>query len=223
MSNLSPLKRALLALEEMQSKLDAIEHQRTEPIAIVGMGCRFPGGANNPLAFWQLLRDGVDAIAEVPMSRWDINAFYDPNPETPNKMYAPQGGFLDIGIDEFDADFFGIAPREAVNIDPQQRLLLEVSWEALENAGISPEQLAGSKTGVFVGINNSDYTQLQISNDVTKNAYFFTGSTFSVAAGRLAYFLGLQGPALAIDTACSSSLVGVHLRLYEYGSGSHER
>ncbi len=219
MPNLSSLKRALLALEEMQSKLDAIEHQRTEPIAIVGMGCRFPGGANNPLAFWELLRNGVDAIAEVPMSRWDIDAFYDPNPETPNKMYARQGGFLDIGIDEFDADFFGIAPREAVNIDPQQRLLLEVSWEALENAGISPKQLAGSKSGVFVGINNSDYTQLQISNDVTKNAYFFTGSTFSVAAGRLAYFLGLQGPALAIDTACSSSLVAVHLSCQSLRAG----
>ncbi|MGB3650453.1 MAG: polyketide synthase, partial [Rivularia sp. (in: cyanobacteria)] len=141
MPNLSPLKRALLALEEMQSKskLDAIEHQRTEPIAIVGMGCRFPGGANNPESFWQLLRWGVDTIAEVPMSRWDIDAFYDPNPETPNKMYARQGGFLDIGVDDFDADFFGIAPREAVSIDPQQRLLLEVSWEALENAGISPD------------------------------------------------------------------------------------
>ena len=219
MSNLSPLKRALLALEEMQSKLDAIEHQRTEAIAVVGMGCRFPGGANNPESFWQLLRNGVDAIAEVPMSRWDIDAFYDPNPETPNKMYARQGGFLDIGVDEFDADFFGIAPREAVNIDPQQRLLLEVSWEALENAGISPEQLAGSKSGVFLGINNSDYTQLQISSDVTKNAYFFTGGTFSVAAGRLAYFLGLQGPALAIDTACSSSLVGVHLSCQSLRAG----
>ncbi|AFY58525.1 polyketide synthase family protein [Rivularia sp. PCC 7116] len=219
MSNLSPLKRALLALEEMQSKLDAIEHQRTEPIAIVGMGCRFPGGANNPESFWQLLRNGVDTIAEVPMSRWDIDAFYDPNPETPNKMYARQGGFLDIGVDEFDADFFGIAPREAVNIDPQQRLLLEVSWEALENAGISPEQLAGSKSGVFLGINNSDYTQLQISSDVAKNAYFFTGGTFSVAAGRLAYFLGLQGPALAVDTACSSSLVAVHLSTQSLRAG----
>ena len=122
MSNLSPLKRALLALEEMQSKLDAIEHQRTEPIAVVGMGCRFPGGANNPESFWQLLRNGVDTIAEVPMSRWDIDAFYDPNPETPNKMYARQGGFLDIGVDEFDADFFGIAPREAVNIDSPAKI-----------------------------------------------------------------------------------------------------
>ena len=207
MRNLSPLKRALLALEEIQSKLD----QQVEPIAIVGMGCRFPGGANDPESFWKLLRNGVDAVTEIPLSRWDIDAFYDPNPEISDKTYVREGGFLDIGVDEFDADFFGIAPREAASIDPQQRLLLEVSWEALENAGISPDQLVGSKSGVFLGINNSDYTQLQLSNEESKNAYFFTGSTFSVAAGRLAYFLGLQGPTLAIDTACSSSLVAVHL------------
>ncbi|NEO74658.1 polyketide synthase, partial [Moorena sp. SIO3H5] len=211
MSNLSPLKRALLAIEKMQSQLDRIKKQQTEPIAIVGMSCRFPGGANNPDSFWELLRNGVDTIAEVPMSRWDMDSFYDPNPGAPDKIYTRQAGFLDIGVDEFDADFFGVAPREAVEMDPQQRLLLELSWEALENAGISPNKLAGSKSGVFVGINNSDYTQLQISQDVANNAYFFTGSAFSVAAGRLAYFLGLQGPALAIDTACSSSLVAVHL------------
>ena len=211
MSNLSPLKRALLAIEKMQSQLNTIEKQQTEPIAIVGMSCRFPGGANNPESFWELLRNGVDTIAEVPMSRWDMDSFYDPNPGTPDKIYTRQGGFLDIGVDEFDADFFGVAPKEAVKMDPQQRLLLELSWEALENAGISPDQLAGSKSGVFVGISNSDYTQMQLSNNVANNAYFFTGSAFSVAAGRLAYFLGLQGPALAIDTACSSSLVAVHL------------
>ncbi|MEM9923109.1 MAG: type I polyketide synthase [Cyanobacteria bacterium P01_D01_bin.50] len=212
-SKLSPLKKAFLALEEMQAKLNTLKNANHEPIAIVGMGCRFPGGANNPESFWQLLQDGADFIREVPSERWDINSYYDSNPETPGKMYTRRGGFLDTKVDEFDPQFFGIVPREAVSIDPQQRLLLEVSWEALENAGMAADKLAGSKTGVFVGINASDYAQLQTkcNDDSNLNAYFFTGTTFSVAAGRLSYILGLQGPTLALDTACSSSLVSVHL------------
>ena len=218
---MSPLKQALLALEKMSVKLERLERARTEPIAIVGIGCRFPGGANNPESFWQILHHGIDTIKDVPSSRWDIDAYYDANPETPGKMYVRQGGFLETGIDQFDAEFFGIAPREAVSMDPQQRLLLEVSWEALENAGVAPDKLAGSPTGVFVGINTSDYSQLQMRVRDTENlnAYFFTGNTASVAAGRLSYLLGLEGPSISLDTACSSSLVGIHLACQNLRAG----
>lgn len=211
LAQLSPLKQAFLKLEEMQSKLDAMERKQTEPIAIIGMGCRFPGGANNPESFWQLLYDGVDATREVPSDRWDVSAYDKANLKDFNTISTHRGGFLDTEVDRFDAEFFAIPPREAVNVDPQQRLLLEVSWEALENAGIAPDKLNGSRSGVFVGINNDDYKQLMMSGSGNANAYSFTGNTASVAAGRLSYFLGLQGPSLAVDTACSSSLVGVHL------------
>jgi acyl transferase domain-containing protein/acyl carrier protein len=210
-TQLSPLKQAFLKLEEMQSKLNAMERKQTEPIAIVGMGCRFPGGANDPEAFWRLCKDGVDATSEVPSDRWDADADYDPNPETPNKIYTRRGGFLDIEVDRFDAEFFGIAPREAAIADPQQRLLLEVSWEALENAGIAPDKLKGSRSGVFVGINTDDYRQLLMNESADVTAYSFTGNTASIAAGRLSYFLDWQGPTMAVDTACSSSLVAIHL------------
>jgi acyl transferase domain-containing protein/esterase/lipase len=211
----SSQERVLIALKQARVKLEALENSKTEPIAIVGMGCRFPGGANNPETFWQLLRDGVDVTREVPSHRWDINAYYDTNPDTPGKMYTRWGAFLDTAVDKFDAQFFGITPREAISMDPQQRLLLEVSWEALENAGIAPDRLAFSPTGVFVGINTSDYAQLQtIGKDLSKlSPYFFTGNTLSVAAGRLSYILGLQGPTMSVDTACSSSLVAIHLAI----------
>lgn len=210
-SQLSPLKKAFLALEQMQTQLQQEKDKQTEPIAIIGMGCRFPGGANDPEAFWEVLKNGVDTIREVPENRWDINAYYDRDPETPGKAYARSAGFLDSEVDKFDAHFFGISPREAINIDPQQRILLEVSWEAIENAGIDPNSLMKSKTGVFIGINASDYAQMQLKDNANLNAYSFTGTTSSVAAGRLSYVLGLQGPNVAIDTACSSSLVSVHL------------
>src|SRR5712691_593879 len=157
---LTPVKRALLALEKMQGKLDEVESAKTEPIAIIGMGCRFPGGASNPAAFWQLLRDGVDAVGEVPPDRWDIDALYDQDPAAPGKMYTRWAGFLE-GVDQFDPAFFGISPREAATMDPQQRLLLEVAWEALEYAGLPPEQLSGSASGVFVGVCGSDYARFQ--------------------------------------------------------------
>ncbi len=205
--SLSPLKRAFLALKEMQAKLETNEQAKTEPIAIIGMGCRFPS-ANDPEAYWQMLRNGVDAMAEVPLDRWDINAYYDLNPDAPQKMYVRKAGFLDQ-INQFDPQFFGIAPREAVNMDPQQRLLLEVSWEALENAGIAPDKIVGTQAGVFVGIMNLDYFQLASTPNVV-DAHTVTGNAFSVTSGRLSYSLGLQGPSMAIDTACSSSLVGVH-------------
>ena len=209
---LSPLKRALLALDDMKSRLDAAQRARTEPIAIVGMGCRFPGGADDADGFWALLRNGVDAVREVPRDRWDVDAYYDPRPDVPGKAYGRWGAFLD-GVDGFDPQFFGIAPREAAGIDPQQRLLLEVTWEALEKAGIAPDRLSGSSTGVFVGICSIDYAALQLQTaDLARiDAYSLSGTAHSIAAGRLAYVLGLQGPAMAVDTACSSSLVAVHL------------
>ncbi|WP_225912764.1 non-ribosomal peptide synthetase/type I polyketide synthase [Nostoc flagelliforme] len=179
-----------------------------QAIAIIGIGCRFPK-ANNPEVFWQLLRNGVDGISEVPTSRWDAHAFYEPSRSQRGKMNTRWGGFLEQ-VDQFDPQFFGISPREAESMDPQQRLLLEVSWEALENAGKAPEKLAGSNTGVFVGISNFDYSQLQINQTTQLDAYTGTGNAFSIAANRLSYFLDLHGPSWAVDTACSSSLVAVH-------------
>jgi acyl transferase domain-containing protein/acyl-CoA synthetase (AMP-forming)/AMP-acid ligase II/NADP-dependent 3-hydroxy acid dehydrogenase YdfG/acyl carrier protein len=183
-----------------------------EPIAIVGIGCRFPGAASLE-EFWTLLRDGVDAISEIPRDRWDIDALYDPLPGTNARMSTRWGGFLP-GIDRFDPHFFGISPREAAAMDPQQRLLLEVAWEALENAGQPADQLAGSRTGVFVGIGGFDYSNVIINyEDHLKviNAYLGTGTAHSIAANRISYLLDLRGPSLAIDTACSSSLVAIHL------------
>ncbi|MCC6166768.1 MAG: type I polyketide synthase, partial [Caldilineaceae bacterium] len=211
MENLSPIKRALLELREMKAKLDTLEQAAFEPIAITGIGLRFPGGASDLRSFWQLLAEGQDAIIETPPERWDVEAYYDPDPAAPGKMYARGGGFL-LGIDQFDPYFFGISPREAHTMDPQQRLLLEVSWEALENAGYAPDRLKGSQTGVYVGLTGiGDYGRLLISDLAQIEAYMATGNGDSVAAGRLAYTLGLHGPAVVVDTACSSSLLSVHL------------
>lgn len=183
-----------------------------EPVAIIGIGCRFPGGANSPEAFWRLLRDGVDAITEVPPDRWNIDAFYDPDPTKPGKTYSRWGGFIDQ-IDQFDAQFFGISPREATRVDPQQRLLLEVAWEALEDGGQVPEYLVGSNTGVFIGISTHDYGLIQggISERRFLNAYTTLGGTLSIAANRISYVFDFKGPSIPVDTACSSSLVAIHL------------
>jgi myxalamid-type polyketide synthase MxaD len=209
-SQLSLVKRSLLAVEQMQARLDAAERECREPIAIVGMGCRFPGDADDPEAFWRLLEAGGDAIVEVPRDRWDVDAFFDPTPATPGKMSTRWGGFL-RSVDGFDAAFFGISPREALRMDPQQRLLLEVAWEALEDAGLTRERLAGSRTGVFAGACSSDYGWMQFADPAGIDAYTGTGTSGSILAGRLAYFLDLRGPTVAIDAACSSSLVAVHL------------
>lgn len=210
-SQLSPVKRALLAVEQMQSRLDAAERARTEPIAIVGMGCRFPGGANSPESFWRLLHDGVDAVTQVPAERWDIEAYFDADPAAPGKMYTRWGAFID-NVDKFDPGFFGISPREALSIDPQQRLLLEVAWEALEHAGQSQDRMSGSKTGVFVGLMNNEYfQQIKLGGFEAIDAYYGTGNVTSSAAGRISYTFGLQGPSLTVDTACSASLVTTHL------------
>ncbi|MFY0568047.1 SDR family NAD(P)-dependent oxidoreductase [Archangium lansingense] len=206
------LQRAALLVEKLQSRLEAVERARTEPIAIIGMGCRFPGGASDGPSYWKLLRDGVDALREVPESRWDVPGHYDSRRGVPGKMYGLRGGFLD-DVEHFDADFFGISPREAASLDPQQRLVLEVAWEALENAGLAPERLAGSKTGVFMGVMSSDYmARLLKENDpALLDGYTATGNGYSFVPGRLAYVLGLQGPCMPVDTACSSSLVALHL------------
>src|SRR5579872_1010219 len=180
-----------------------------EPVAITGIGCRFPG-AKNPEEFWRLLRESVDAIREVPPERWDISRYYDDDVLLPGKMNTRWGGFLDE-VDEFDAEFFGISPREAERIDPQQRLLLEVAWEALEDAGLPPSSLAGSSTSVFIGIANSDYSRIQFRDPELSDAYAGTGSAYSIAANRISYFFHFQGPGMAIDTACSSSLLAIHL------------
>ena len=180
-----------------------------EPIAIIGTGCRFPG-AKDTESFWRLLRQGRDAIAEVPPDRWDIDTFYNPEPAKPGKINSRWGGFLER-VDYFDPKFFGISPREAEYIDPQQRLILEVSWEALENAGIVLQKLSGSRTGVFVGISGSDYDRLGCRDFDRLCAYSGTGSSPGIAANRISYFLNLRGPSMGIDTACSSSLVAVHL------------
>lgn len=182
-----------------------------EPVAVVGLGCRFPG-ARGPQAFWRLLCDGVDAVDEVPADRWDAQAYYDPDPAAPGRMVTLWGGFL-TDVDKFDAEFFGVSPHEAARMDPQQRLMLEVAWEALENAAIVPDSLKRSDTGVFVGIGNTDYTRMLCRDMNAIDRYDGTGGTLSFAANRLSYFLDLHGPSLGMESACSSSLVALHSAL----------
>jgi polyketide synthase 12/epothilone polyketide synthase D len=183
-----------------------------EPIAIIGIGCRFPGGANSPESFWDLLVRGVDAVTEVPPDRWNKKAFYDPELHKPGKAHSCWGGFVD-GIDQFDAPFFGISPREASRMDPQQRLLLESAWRALEDGGQVLQRLAGSRTAVFVGISSWEYSFAQISfrDRAGIDVYTNTGGSLSIAANRISYCFDLRGPSVAVDTACSSALVAVHL------------
>lgn len=210
--NLSPTKKALLALRQMQSKLDVLEQAKQEPIAVVGMGCRFPG-ADNPEEFWQLLREGRDAITQIPDEYWDRSKYYDPQPNTPGKICTTYGGFVPH-LKEFDASFFRVAPREATSLDPQQRLLLEVSWEALENAAIPADKIKGSQTGVFIGVSATDYWHQLLSRKTTEiDAYLTTGNTHSLASGRISHFFDFTGTSMSLDTACSSSLVAVHLAI----------
>ncbi|MGP3974371.1 type I polyketide synthase [Streptomyces sp. 8N114] len=190
----SAVKQALLTIKKLQARLDAEQRARTEPIAIIGMGCRLPGGAASPEEFWHLVDEGVDAVTEVPRDRWEAGT-------------VPWGGFLS-SVDTFDAAFFGIAPREAKAMDPQQRLLLEVTWEALERAGQPPDRLVGTSTGVFVGVVVNDYDKVSTGE---RDIYTVTGNGHSFPAGRLSYVLGLHGPSMVVDTACSSSLVAIHL------------
>lgn len=208
------VKRAYREIRQLRGQVEAEQERaraRNEPIAIVGMSCRFPGGSSDPESYWRLLRDGVDAVSEVPPGRWDTDAVYDPDPEALGKTYTRSGAFL-RDIDFFDPLFFDISPREARGMDPQQRLLLEVSWEALERAGQAPEKLRGSRTGAFIGCGHNDFGHLLHSGDRQRiDAYNTLGTMRPMAAGRLAYLLGLQGPVLHIDTSCSSSLAAAHL------------
>ena len=212
-------QEVLLALKKARQRLEVMKNRKCEPIAIIGMGGRFPG-AGSPEEFWKLLYHGVDAITEIPKERWDVDRYYDPDPNAPGKMYTRCGGFIQQPVDQFDPQFFGISPREAEGMDPQQRLLLEVSWEALENAGQAPDKLRHSATGVFIGLSTDDYTEFCTSSVL--NPYFSLGNARSVAAGRIAYTLGLQGPNIQLDTACSSSLVAVHLAVMSLRSGESD-
>jgi acyl transferase domain-containing protein/NADPH:quinone reductase-like Zn-dependent oxidoreductase len=204
------LKRSLQALDQMKARLAAAEGARNEPIAIIGMACRF-AGVSTPDDCWSMLRDGQDMVTEVPAERWDVDAYYDPDPDAVGKSYTRWGSFLS-DVKTFDADFFGISRREAMSLDPHQRLLLELAWEALESAGVAPASLAGTRTAVHVGMASHDYGHLQSDSGIAFSGgpYVASGFAHSMASGRLAYVLGLHGPATSIDTACSSSMVAVH-------------
>ncbi|MBE9060856.1 type I polyketide synthase [cf. Phormidesmis sp. LEGE 11477] len=214
------LQEATIQLRKLRGQIGDLEQKQIEPIAIVGMACRFPGGANSPKTYWQLLRDGIDAVSEIPAQRWNADAYFDSDPDAVGKMYTRSGSFID-GVDQFDPQFFGISPREAHQLDPQQRLLLEVSYTALENAGLPPFDLQGSATGVFIGLCFDDYAQRSVhSGDLTRiNAFSSLGNTRSIAAGRISYTFGFQGPTLQLDTTCSSSLLAVHLACQSLRTG----
>lgn len=205
-------------MRRISSKVQDGEVAVTEQIAIIGMGCRFPG-APDLQTFWKMMCNGVDAITEVPADRFDITTVYDPHPGIPGKIMSRWGGFLEQ-VDRFDAAFFGISPREAERMDPQQRLLLEVAWEAMEDAGQLPEELSKEIGGVFIGLITSDYWDRQFRNPVDLDVYSTTGSARSGAAGRISYALGLRGISVAVDAACSSSLVAVHLACQSLRAGS---
>ncbi len=211
-TELTPLQRAFMALEDTRARLAQAEMRGREPIAIVGMGCRFPAGVNSPAAYWDLLNDGRDGVRTVPPERWNHAPFLDKSGNAQGTTYAEHAGFIDQPVDGFDAAFFGISPREANAMDPQQRLLLEVTWEALEHAGMAPDRMAGTATGVFIGIPAGDYLQLQQRGGTLADidAHWASGFAHSIASGRISYLLDLQGPSVSLDTACSSSLVAVH-------------
>lgn len=217
------LRDALMAIKKLKGDLQKERYKQHEPIAIIGMAMRFPGGVNNAGDYWQLLENGVDAISDIPASRFDAAALYNADPDVPGKITVKQGGFLE-GIDQFDGSFFDISPVEIESMDPQQRLLLEVTQEALENAGINVRSLVDSQTGVFIGVTNNDYQKRHFrSGDLTLvNPYSYTGSAICSNSGRISYLMGLQGPSVSLDTACSSSLVATHLAAQSLRNGESD-
>ena len=219
MSASSPDRRAIITealrkIDDLTARLEIAEKADTEPIAVVGMACRLPGGVNTSAQYWQFLKDGASGVVRVPPERWDADAYYSDDHTRQGTICNREGGFLTSWQpDQFDAEFFGISPREAAAMDPQQRLLLEVAWEALENAGITPEAIRSTQTSVFVGLTTFDYSLIAAAMTQPEEAdpYISFGNASNFAAGRLSYFLGVHGPAVVIDTACSSSLVAIHL------------
>lgn len=209
MTNESQTIKAVKLINHLKSQVQDLKQMLYEPIAVIGIGCRFPG-IHDLTTFWEVLEKGMNTITEVPKERWDIEKWYDENPEAPGKMNSRWGGFLD-NIEKFDPEFFGISPREALSIDPQQRILLEITWEALERAGLSEMQLKGSDMGVYIGLASNEYQMRAMSDAEKINAYSLLGTAHSAMVGRLSYFLGLHGPNMPVDTACSSSLVAIHL------------
>ena len=204
----SALRDALVHIRKLRSELDKARSSHAEPVAVVGMACRFPGGVTDPESYWRLLRDGTCAVGKL-TDRWDVDAWFDQDPDVAGKLYTQHGGYLS-DVDAFDPDVFGISPREAKGLDPQQRILLEVTWEALERAGLSARTLRGSKTGVYIGLSTDDYANLSSQTYESIDAWNGLGTMRSVAAGRISYTFGLEGPALLFDTSCSSSLTAIH-------------
>src|SRR3984885_10928611 len=207
------ITEALRKIDDLTARLEIAEKADVEPIAVVGMACRLPGGVSTPADYWQLLHDGVSGVIRVPADRWDADAYFSEDHTRPGTICNREGGFLTSWQpDQFDAEFFGISPREAAAMDPQQRLLLEVAWEALENAGVTPKAIRNTQTGIYVGLTTYDYSLIAAKASRGEvDPYIPFGNASNFAAGRLSYFLGVHGPAVVIDTACSSSLVAIHL------------